>query len=97
MAEQFAAFLSWQILAAVVLLGLAWGYLVTPVVPIKPHTQAILAVLGGSAFFFVVAGVRAFVSPTPSDSIGRELGHVVLWALYVGAGYVGWLVRSARG
>lgn len=97
MLEEFLAFLSWQIIAAVLLLGLAWGYLVTPVVPVEPRTQAILAVLGGSAFFLVVAGIRAFVSPTPDASIGRELAHVVLWAVYVGAGYVGWLVRSARG
>lgn len=94
--SEFFHFLEWETLIVIAALGLAWGFLLTPIVPIAPRTQAVLAILGGLAFFLVLAGIRALVSHTPPESIGRELAHVVLWALYIGTGYVGWLIRIAR-
>lgn len=72
-----------------VALGVLWGVLLARAAVFMRHGPIAAAALG-SSFLLVFAGLRGLESATPELSVGRSLGTLILWIVFIAAVSIAW-------
>ena len=94
MIDELLFFASPLALAAVAVFGAVWGLALARAAVFTPRIGVAAAL--GASFILVQTGIRGLLSPTPDISVARNLGSLVLWAVFIAAVSVAWFMAARR-
>lgn len=94
MIDQLLDFTSPLAIAAMLAFGVLWGVVLARVLAFTSRISVSAAV--GASFLLVQSGIRGIESDTPELSVARNLGSLVLWAVFMVATALTWRIAGRK-